>query len=303
MTTGLFDGFESFDLPGSPAHPDDPTSEPVTIHGRVGGAGPALLLLHGYPQTHVMWHKIAPVLAERFRVVVADLRGYGASGNPPTTEDHAPYSKRAMAADMVSVMQQLGHDTFLVAAHDRGARVAHRLAADHPELVEKLAVLDIAPTREMYRDTTDASARAYWHWFFLIQKHPFPEWLIESDPVRYWDKKCGSGSAGLAPFTDGALAAYRTAFSDPANIHSSCEDYRAAATIDVAHDDADGAFKLPMPVLCLWGAHGVIEQCFDPLALWRERAEHVIGRSLPGGHYLAEEVPDLVLQELLTFLS
>ncbi len=267
-----------------------------------GGAGPPLLLLHGYPQTHVMWHKLAPLLAPHFTLIAADLRGYGASGKPPTTADHAPYSKRAMALDMAEVMTALGHDRFAVAAHDRGARVAHRLAMDHPDRVTRLATLDIAPTREMYAQTTDAFARAYWHWFFLIQPAPFPENMIAADPKGYWLKKCGAGSAGLAPFTPAARDAYLAAFTGPV-IHASCEDYRAGATIDIAHDDGDGDARLTMPLLALWGAHGVIERCFDPLALWRERAADVRGQSLPGGHYLAEEIPDIVASHLLPFFK
>jgi haloacetate dehalogenase len=273
------------------------------IRVRIGGSGPPLLLLHGYPQTHALWHKVAPLLAPNFTLVAADLRGYGDSEKPATTSNHAPYSKRAMAQDMVEVMQALGHDRFFVGAHDRGARVAHRLGLDHPERVLKLATLDIAPTREMYAQTTDAFARAYWHWFWLIQPAPFPEHMIGADPEAYWRKKCGAGSAGLTPFSPEALAHYLRCFSDPATIHASCEDYRAAATIDIAHDDADGGRKLACPLLALWGRHGVIETCFDALALWRLRASDVRGHALPGGHYLAEEVPQLVAQEFLSFFG
>jgi haloacetate dehalogenase len=177
------------------------------------------------------------------------------------------------------------------------------MALDHPETVERLAVLDIAPTREMYRDTTDAFARAYWHWFFLIQPAPFPERMIGADPDAYWLKKCGSGSAGLSPFAPEALAQYLSAFRDPATIHASCEDYRAAASIDLAHDDADGGRKLSQPLLALWGDRGAVHRCFDVLALWRERAEDVRGRPLPGGHYLAEELPEMVASAFLAFFS
>lgn len=284
VSDALFPGFRMLDV----------RTSGTTIRLRTGGTGPALLLLHGYPQTHVLWHKVAPRLARRFTVVAADLRGYGDSGKPTTTPDHAPYSKRAMAADMAEAMTALGHERFFVGAHDRGARVAHRLALDHPARVTRLATLDIAPTREMYRDTGEAFARAYWHWFFLILPAPFPERMIGANPDAYWLKKCGSGSAGLAPFTPEAMAAYLRCFRDPATIHASCEDYRAAATIDIAHDDADGARKLSQPLLALWGANGIIGRCFDPLALWRERAEDVRGHALPGGHYLAEELPDEV---------
>ncbi len=292
-TDGLFPGFRMLDV----------STSGTTIRLRTGGSGPPLLLLHGYPQTHALWHKVAPRLAGRFTVVAADLRGYGDSGKPETTADHAPYSKRAMAQDMAEVMSALGHDTFFLAGHDRGARVAHRLALDHGDRVRKLAVLDIAPTREMYRDTTDLFARLYWHWFFLITPAPFPERMIGSDPDAYWLKKCGSGSAGLSPFTPEALAEYLRCFRDPATIHASCEDYRAAATIDIAHDDTDGDRKLACPLLVLWGQNGVIEKCFDALALWRERAADVRGHALPGGHYLAEECPDLVADKLERFFG
>ncbi len=288
----MFDGFEPFQIDASG----------VRIAGVAGGAGPPLLLLHGYPQTHAMWHRVAPRLARSYRVVCADLRGYGASDKPPTSADHVAYSKRAMAADMLAVMAALGHDRFLVGAHDRGARVAHRMALDHPEKVRALALLDIAPTREMYAGTTDAFARAYWHWFFLILPAPFPEQMISADPEGYWLKKCGSGSAGLTPFSDAARAAYIAAFT-PETIHASCEDYRAAAGIDIAHDDADGTRRVHQPLLALWGAHGVIGRCFDPLALWRLRAERVAGESLPGGHYLAEELPDLVAGRFEAFFG
>ena len=289
----MFEGFRRFDHDCGEA----------VIHGVTGGSGPPLLLLHGYPQTHAMWHKVAPALAESFTLVAADLRGYGRSSKPPTAPDHAPYSKRAMAADMVSVMAALGHEKFRVGAHDRGARVAHRLALDWSDRVERLAVLDIAPTREMYRATTDGFARAYWHWFFLIQPAPFPERMIAADPEAYWRKKCGSGSAGLTPFTEAALEDYLTAFRNEATIHATCEDYRAAATIDIAHDDADGGRKLACPLLALWGKTGAIEAHFDCLDLWRQRAENVAGEALPGGHYLAEEVPDLVADRFLRFFS
>ena len=290
-TDTLFEAFRMLDV----------ATSGTTIRLRTGGSGPPLLLLHGYPQTHALWHKVAPRLARRFTVVAADLRGYGDSGKPETTEDHSPYSKRAMALDMAQVMTALGHDRFFVCGHDRGGRVAHRLALDHAERVTKIAVLDIAPTREMYRNTTEAFARAYWHWFFLITPAPFPERMIGADPDAYWLKKCGSGSAGLAPFAPAALDHYLRCFRDPATIHASCEDYRAAASIDIAHDDGDAGRKLSAPLLVLWGRNGVIEKCFDALALWRQRASDVRGHALPGGHYLAEELPDLVAHELEQF--
>ena len=289
----MFEGFEAQDV----------ACESARIHCVTGGSGPALLLLHGYPQTHAMWHKVAPLLAPHFSLVAADLRGYGASSKPPSDPDHLAYSKRAMAADMAELMARLGHERFFLAGHDRGGRVAHRLALDHPDRVRRIAVLDIAPTREMYAHTTDGFARAYWHWFFLIQPAPFPERMIGADPDAYWLKKCGSGSAGLSPFTPEALRRYRDAFRDPDVIRASCEDYRAAASVDLLHDDADGDRKLTCPLLALWGANGAIEAHFDCLDLWRRRAEDVRGRPLPGGHYLAEELPETVAAELASFFS
>lgn len=289
----MFNDFTYFDIEGDGA----------TIHGVKGGQGAALLLLHGYPQTHVLWHKVAPALSEHFTVVAADLRGYGRSSKPPSVADHATYSKRSMAGDMVKVMQGLGFERFFVGAHDRGARVAHRMALDWPERVARLAVLDIAPTREMYANTSDGFARAYWHWFFLIQKAPFPEAMIAADPEAFWLKKCGSGSAGLTPFSDDALRAYLEAFADPEVIRASCEDYRAAAAIDIAHDDANDGRKISCPMLALWAETGAIEAHFDCLALWRQRAEDVRGHALPGGHYLAEELPELVAQNFIEFFS
>ncbi|MEM9147500.1 MAG: alpha/beta hydrolase [Pseudomonadota bacterium] len=289
----MFEGFERFEID---------TGEAV-IRGVTGGAGPALLLLHGYPQTHAMWHKVAPALAERFRVIAPDLRGYGASSKPASTADHAPYSKRAIARDMAEVMTALGHERFDLCGHDRGGRVAHRLALDAEPRVRRLAVLDIAPTREMYRNTSEAFARAYWHWFWLILPSPQPERMICADPEAFLRYKCGHGSAGMAPFAPEAWAAYLAAICDPATVHAMCEDYRAAASIDLAHDDADGARRLALPLLALWGQHGVIERCFDCLALWRERASDVRGTALPGGHYLAEELPDLITDHLIRFFE
>ena len=289
----MFDGFRKFDI----------ATTGTTIHGVTGGSGPPLLLLHGYPQTHAMWHELAPLLADRFTIVAADLRGYGDSGKPASSADHAVYSKRSMALDMAEVMTALGHATFFVCGHDRGGRVAHRLALDHPARVKRLAVLDIAPTREMYRDTTDAFARAYAHWFYLIQPAPLPERMIGADARDYWRRKCGSGAAGLSIFAPEALAEYLRCFDNPETIHATCEDYRAAAGIDIRHDDEDNGRKVTCPMLALWGQHGVIERCFDALALWRERAVDVQGGALPGAHYLAEELPGQVAGRLVTFFD
>jgi haloacetate dehalogenase len=208
-----------------------------------------------------------------------------------------------MAADMVQVMQTLGHARFHIAAHDRGARVAHRLGMDWPESVSRMALLDIAPTREMYRETTDGFARDYWHWFFMIQPAPLPERMMATDPEGFWRWKCGGKGKGMDHFSADALEDYLTAFRDPDTVRATCEDYRAAATIDIRHDDEDGDRKLTCPLLVLWGANGAIERHFDCLALWRERAADVRGYSLPGGHYLAEELPDAVLREFLGFFG
>ena len=264
-------------------------------------SAPPLILLHGYPQTSAMWHGVAPILARSFQVVCLDLRGYGKSEKPVSDSTHYPYSKRAMAQDVVAVMQNLGHKKFLVGAHDRGARVAHRLGLDHPECVEAMVLLDIAPTREMYAGTTSDFARAYWHWFFLIQPHPMPEQIISKDPEAFWKLKCFNQANGKNPFSTEALSEYLTAFKQPDAIHSSCEDYRAAASIDIEHDNADQGKKLLMPVLALWAKLGVIESCFDALELWRLRADKVEGEALEAGHYMAEEIPKDIAKRMSEF--
>lgn len=271
---------------------------------RAGPAGaPPVVLIHGYPQTSAMWHKVAPVLARGFQVICPDLRGYGRSDKPPSSGSHFPYSKRAMARDIHEVMARLGHDRYLVGAHDRGARVAHRLGLDYPKHVAAMTLLDIAPTREMYANTSAKFAQAYWHWFFLIQKYPLPEQMIGADPEGFWKLKCFNQAGGDNPFTDAALDEYLKAFSSPEAIHASCEDYRAAATIDIDHDDADQGRKLPMPVQALWAKHGVIETCFDALALWRQRADHVEGEALDATHYMAEEIPEDIALCMAGFFS
>lgn len=267
------------------------------------GAGPPLLLLHGYPQTGYMWHKIAPRLAEDFTVVVADLRGYGDSDKPTSSEDHAVYSKRAMAADMMAVMTALGHSQFFIAGHDRGGRVAHRLARDYPQAVTKLAVLDIAPTAMMY-DTTDMHfATSYYHWFFLIQPAPFPETLIGSDPKFFLESKMQHWGKDRGAITNDAFDEYLRCFSNPDTIHASCEDYRASASIDLEHDAADVGLKLDIPLLVLWGATAMVGNKYDMLCAWREVATDVTGFAVPGGHYLPEESPDETYQALLDFFT
>ncbi len=269
----------------------------------VGGMGPPLLLLHGYPQTHVMWHKVAPSLAKSFTVVCPDLRGYGDSMKPPSDETHLAYSKRAMAVDQVETMAALGFRHFDVAGHDRGGRVAHRLALDHPEKIGRIAVLDICPTHAMYAGTDKEFATAYYHWFFLIQKAPYPEHLIGADPTYYIESKLGHWGRDSGAFTPGAVAEYIRCFSDPATIHGTCEDYRAAATVDLIHDEADITQKLKGPLLALWGAKGFVGKRYDVLAEWRKRALGVSGMALPSGHFLPEEAPAETTRALLAFFK
>jgi haloacetate dehalogenase len=277
----------------------------VALHTRIGGEGPPLLLLHGHPQSMAMWHRVAPVLAQRFTLVLMDLRGYGDSARPVAGPGHTAHSKREMARDAIAAMARHGFDRFCVLAHDRGARVAHRLALDYPDAVRRLMLLDIAPTLAMYEQTGEAFARAYWHWFFLIQPPPLPEALIASDAVRYVRSVMGSRHAGLAPFDPAALAEYERCAALPGTAVSICEDYRASATIDLDHDRADVAagHQLTQPVRVLWGEHGTVARCFDVLALWRERAADVSGHSLPCGHYIAEEAPERLAAEALSFFS
>jgi haloacetate dehalogenase len=281
------------------------TRNGVRLSGRTLGQGAPLLLLHGHPQTHAMWHRVAPALAQRFALVLMDLRGYGDSGRPVSDEGHQIYSKREMALDSLAVMHHHGFDRFQVLAHDRGARVAHRLAVDHPKAVLRLLLLDIAPTLAMYEHTSDAFARAYWHWFFLIQPPPLPEALIESDPVRYLRSVMGRRHAGLAAFAPQALAEYERCMQISGTAHSLCEDYRASATIDLEHDRADVAAGrlLRQPLRVLWGEHGAVGQCFDVLSLWRQRAAQVTGQAVPCGHYIAEEAPEALAQEVFGFFE
>jgi haloacetate dehalogenase len=277
----------------------------VRLRARRAGNGPPVLLLHGHPQTHAMWHRVAPTLAGRFTVVMMDLRGYGDSGRPEAGAHSAAYSKREMALDAMAVMQSQGFEQFQVLAHDRGARVAHRLAVDHPQAVSRLLLLDIAPTLGMYENTTRAFAQAYWHWFFLIQPPPLPEALIESDPSRYIRSLMGKRHAGLSAFAPEALAEYERCAAIPGTAQAVCGDYRASAGIDLEHDRADVAAgrKLTQPLRVLWGEQGVVGACFDVLGLWRERAAEVSGRGLPCGHYIAEEAPALLLEEANHFLK
>lgn len=279
----------------------------IRINAIRGGLanGPAVLLLHGHPQTHAIWHKVAPVLARHYTVIAADLRGYGDSGKPAGAPDHGNYSKRRMALDQVELMRSLGFSEFALIGHDRGGRVAVRLALDHPQTVTRLVTLDVAPTLAMYEQTAFEFARAYWHWFFLVRPAPFPETLIRADPDLYLKQTIGARSAGLAPFTPAAYAEYLRCLSDPATAHGICEDYRASITIDLAHDRASlaAAQRIQCEFLALWGADGVIERCFDPLAEWRQWSTRVSGEALPCGHYIPEEAPELLLERVLPFLG
>ena len=271
---------------------------------RTAGQGEPLLLLHGHPQTQAIWHKVAPYLTSQFTVVLADLRGYGDSGKPEPDAEHLNYSKREMAKDQFELMAALGFNQFSVVAHDRGARVAHRLALDHPQAVKRLVLMDIAPTLSMYRQTTETFARAYWHWFFLIRPAPLPEALIKADPDLYLRSVMGSRSAGMQPFTKEAYADYLRCLQLDGTARGICEDYRASAGIDLQHDEVDlnAGRKVKCPLLVLWGEQGTVGKCFAPLAEWEKVAENVQGEALPCGHYIAEEQPELLLEKVLPFL-
>jgi haloacetate dehalogenase len=277
----------------------------VKIMARKGGSGRPLLLLHGHPQTHAIWHRVAQQLAKSHTVVMTDLRGYGDSSKPQGSQDHLNYSKRVMALDQIEVMRHFGFSEFDVLAHDRGARVAHRLALDHPKAVKSLVLLDIAPTLAMYEKTSNQFARSYWHWFFLIQPAPMPERLIEADPSAYVRDVLGRRSAGLAPFDARALAEYVRCIELPGTAHGLCEDYRASASIDLIHDQLDIDTKnfLHQPLLVLWGEQGVVNQCFEPLKEWSKLAVNVKGHALPCGHYIPEEAPELMLSQVQSFLE
>jgi haloacetate dehalogenase len=272
----------------------------AVIHAVSGGQGPPVLLLHGHPQTHVMWHKVAPRLAGEFTLVIADLRGYGDSSKPADGENHSTYSKRAMALDQVEVMLSFGFEKFAVVGHDRGGRVGHRMALDHPDRVTRLAVLDIVPTLTLYNNVSRELATAYYHWFFLIQPAPLPEILIGNSVEAYLRSRFDS----LMPnaVTLEAFAEYLRCFRDPATIHAACEDYRAAASIDLDHDRADLNRKITCPLLALWAERGAMHRMFDVAATWRERAANVQGKPLPGGHFLPEESPEETFSELRAFL-
>ncbi len=291
--------FEGFDLRSIAVSGGD-------LRLRIGGSGPPLLMLHGNPQTHAMWHAVAPVLAERFTVICPDLRGYGRSFKPGVSDDHAPYAKRPMARDLAELMTGLGHESFQVASHDRGARVAHRLALDAPERVRKLAVLDIVPTIEHFERTDMAFAMGYYHWFWLAQRHPFPENLINLAPEDWFRAHTSREPKDDDFFHPDALADYLAAVRDPAMIGGMCEDYRAAATIDLEHDRAsrEAGDKIACPLLVLWGSKGRIGAWYEPLDLWRAySAADVDGAPVNAGHYLAEEAPEEVLAHFQSFFD
>jgi len=290
----VFDGFEARDLP----------TERGTIHAMVGGEGPPLLLLHGYPQTHLMWHACAPLLAEHFTVVASDLSGYGESLRPAPTSDHAPHSKRALARDQLQAMASLGHERFAVAGHDRGGRVAYRMALDHPERVSALAILDIVPTAEVWARADDKLAFGYWHWGFLAQPTPLPERLITGDPDAYFDYHLLMIGLGTDPesYPDEVMAAYRRQLDDVSAVNAICEDYRAGATIDRQLDEADRGRAITCPVLCLWAARGALAIFYgDVLDVWRPSAPGVTGRGVDASHFLVEDQPQEVAAELTSF--
>jgi haloacetate dehalogenase len=275
----------------------------ITLRVATAGNGPPLLLLHGHPQTHVTWRKIAPALARHFAVVAADLRGYGDSSKPEGGADHIAYSKRAMARDQVDLMRALGFAHFGVAGHDRGGRVAHRMALDHPDAVTKICVIDIAPTATMYARTDKEFATRYFWWFFLIQPAPLPEHMIGADP-QFFLRKHIDGQVKTPGATEpAALAEYLRCYNDPATRHAICEDYRAAATIDLTHDAADADRKVTAPLLAIWGAKGTVGALYDVLATWRDKATHVEGRAFDCGHTLQEERPEETLTTLMAFFA
>jgi haloacetate dehalogenase len=275
----------------------------ATINIATHGDGAPLLLLHGYPETHRMWRKVAPALAEGFSVVCADLRGYGDSSKPEGTADHGNYSKRAMARDMIEVMAALGHREFMIAGHDRGGRVAYRLALDHPAAVTRLALLDIVSTKAVYEQADMALATAYYHWYFLIQPRPLPERLIGSDPEFWLGMVIAKLAANPSTFSDAIMAEYLRTFGTPEGIHAVCEDYRAGAGIDLANDrsDVSAGRKIDCPTLILWGARSVVGKLFQPLETWRDLVASPMGEPIDCGHFIPEEQPAETLRALRAF--
>jgi haloacetate dehalogenase len=290
----MFEEFETFNLEGAGA----------VIHGRKGGTGQPLLLLHGFPETHLMWHTVAPALAKRFTVIVADLRGYGDSGTPQSSDDHREYSKRAMAADMVAVMGSLGYDRFALAGHDRGGRCAYRMALDYPDAVARLAVLDLIPTYEALNRADMKLALGFWPWSLLSQAYPFPETLIQAAPEAFVDHPLRDWSADPTCFSEEVRAQYERQFRDPDHAHAICEEYRAAATLDYEQDERDkGKRQIACPLLVLWGKQGAIEAWYRPLEIWRAWARDVSGQAINCGHFLPEEAPQETGAALEAFFS
>jgi haloacetate dehalogenase len=292
----LFENLEMADVPTPRGH----------VHARIGGSGPPLLLLHGFPETHLMWHAVAPLLVERFTVVVADLPGYGQSFRPRATADHSAHSKRALATDLLAAMNGLGHPTFAVAGHDRGGRVAYRMALDHPASVSRLAVLDIVPTGEIWSRADAAFAIGYWHWAFLAQPAPLPERMILADPDAFWISAQRLGLRNDERYPRAVLNAYRAQCVDPATVEAMCEDYRAGATIDRQLDDTDrGTRTIACPVLALWGSDGALPRFYDdPLDLWRAYAPQITGHAIHNAsHFLVEDAPSVVAEELVAFFA
>ena len=266
-----------------------------------GGNGPPLLLLHGYPQSHVMWHKVAPSLAKNFTLVIPDLRGYGDSGIPQPDDQHYNYSKRATARDQAEVMDALGYSQFMVCGHDRGGRVAHRMTLDYPEKILKLCVLDIVPTYRIFEDADKDLATKYWHWFFLIQRHPVPETMIGNSLEFYLRTQFGSWGHGADTITEEAFGEYLRCFKRPDVLYATCEDYRAGASIDLEHDKVDLATKISCPLLALWGALGAMHNRYDVIAAWKERALNVQGKAINSGHFIPEEAPEDIIEQLSEF--
>ena len=276
----------------------------LSINYASAGTGPPVLLLHGHPQTHVVWRKVAPRLVEAgYRVIAPDLRGYGDSDKPDSDPSHFPYSKRVMAADQIALMSHLGHDSFAVVGHDRGGRVAHRLALDFPDAVERLVVLDIAPTATMYAQTNQEFATRYFWWFFLIQPDGLPEKMIASDPDYFLRRHIGGQVKIEGSVDEAVIAEYLRTYRDPATLHAICEDYRAAASIDLEHDAADQTSRVTAPLLAIWGAQGVVGDLYDVTATWQAKANNVSGVALPCGHAIPEEAPAELTAQLLSFLD
>ncbi len=276
----------------------------VEIACRVGGSGPPVLMLHGFPQSLAMWGKVAPLLAQDFTVVCADLRGYGDSSKPRSAPDSSNYSFRAMAGDQIAVMRELGFESFHMVGHDRGGRTGHRMALDHPGQVLSLTVIDIVPTYAMFMDTNRHVAGAYWHWYFLSQPEPFPERMIEHDPDRFYETcLVGWGATRITDFDAEMLAEYRRCWRDPGMIHGSCADYRAAATIDLEHDTADIKTKVACPTLVFYGLKGTMAALFDIPAEWRKRCASTTAASLPGGHFFIDQFPEETAKILAHFLK